>query len=131
MTEEEGGRRGEVSQGCFLLALTGTPFDEIATVQKLPVSEVHLMVEQEVWSRTKHQFDSLDDALNYLRLGRIQRGLWTSATSGGVSEARQVMDLVEQREQMKHGSETLTSSVRHMLNANNIIMTEPEEQDDE
>lgn len=119
------------AKDCYLLALTGTPLEEIARLKEITFPQAQIHVEQEVWERTKpHEFDSLEDALDYLRLGRIQSGLWTSATGGGVAQTKQVLDLIEQRAQMKKGSETLTSRVRDMLSANNVDLND-EEQDDE
>lgn len=120
---------------CFRLSLTGVPIKEIASVKSMSTEEVRRAIESEVSDRVDaDDFDTLDDALDYLRLGRLQKGLWTSATKGGVKETRQVIDLIEQRNDLKKSSKkahSLDEAVLHMLNANNVNMTGPEEQEDE
>lgn len=124
----------EGSNDCFLLALTGVPTKEIASVKSMAVEEVRLAIEIEVSSRVDpDEFETLEDALDYLRLGRLQKGLWSSASKGGVVETRQVLGLIEQRNELKKSSrraQSIDQAVRHMMNANNVDLSD-EEQDDE
>lgn len=96
------------TRDCYLLALTGLSFHEIADTTGLTVDEVRLVVENAVARNTEGQkFDSLDDALDYLRLARIQRSLWAAALRGGVNEARQLINVIEQRAALKRPSHEL------------------------
>lgn len=124
----------EDSNDCFLLAVAGAPFREIASAKELEETEVRRAIEDEVASRVQtDDFDSLEDALEYVRLGRIQRGMWTSASRGGVNEARQVLNVIERRNDLKKRNKrgrTLTRAIQDMLHANNAEVDQ-EEQDNE
>ena len=124
----------EDANDCFQLAVAGAPFKEIASAKGLEESEVRRAIEDEVASRVEtDEFEALDDALEHIRLGRIQRGMWSSASRGGVNEARQVLNVIERRNDLKRKSKrnrTLTRAVQDMLHANNAE-AETEEQDNE
>lgn len=123
----------EDSAQCFQLAVAGAPFKEIASVKHLDEAEVRRAVESEVASRVDvDEFPNFDDALDFLRLGRLQRGLWTTATGGSLTGTRQVLELMSQRNNFKKSRQdkSLNEAVRDMLHANNIQM-DNEEQDDE
>lgn len=114
----------EDSANCFTLAVAGAPAKEIASVKELPINEVLRAIENEVADRVDpEQFDTIEDALEYIRLGRLQRGMWSSASRGGVQETRQVLSLIEKRDQLKRTSRrgrSLTRAVQDMLNSNNV-----------
>lgn len=124
----------ESTNDFFLLALTGVPEAEIAASKQIPVEVVRRAIEDEVARRVDtSDFHNFDDALDYLRLGRLQKGLWTSAAKGGVGETRQVLGLIEQRNDLKKSTKqdrSLNEAVRDMLSANNVDLND-EEQDDE
>lgn len=122
----------EESASCFTLAVAGAPAKEIASVKALPEEEVRRAIEQEVADRVEDpdDFESLDDALEYIRLGRLQRGMWSSASRGGVQEARQVLSLIERRDKLKKSSKrgrTLRQAVQDMLHDNNVEADELDE----
>lgn len=89
----------------YLLTLTGLSYRDIADSSSVPIEEVRQAVESEV---SRHvdldDFDSFEDALDYLRLGRLQRGLWLTATKGGVGESRQLLSVIEQRAELKRST---------------------------
>ena len=93
----------------LLLVLTGVSYQEVSNTTATPVDEVKQAVESEV---SRHvdldDFDSFEDALDYLRLGRLQRGLWVSATNGGVGESRQLLSVIEQRAELKRSSRPIS-----------------------
>ena len=93
----------------YLLTLTGLSYREIADSSSVPIEEVRRAVEDEV---SRHvdldDFDSFEDALDYLRLGRLQRGLWLTATKGGVGESRQLLSVIEQRAELKRSSRPIS-----------------------
>ena len=123
----------EDSTQCFQLALTGTPFREIALLKDLDEPDVRRAVESEVAARVDvDEFPDFDGALDFLRLGRLQRGLWASAAGGSLSGTRQVMELMEQRNESKksHLGKTLNQAVRDMLDANGVGSDDEEYEDE-
>lgn len=115
----------EEAASCFTLAVAGAPPKEIASVKGFDEAEVRRAIEQEVASRVEDpdDFETLDDALEYIRLGRLQRGMWSSASRGGVQEARQVLSLIDKRNSLKKSSKrgrTLRLAVQEMLHSNNV-----------
>ena len=118
---------------CFQLAVAGAPFKEIAALKEMPLEEVRQAIEAEAATRVNpDDFETLDEALDYLRLGRLQRSLWTQATNGDVGTTRQVLQIVEKRNKLKKSSSqerSLTQAVHDMMHANEIDLNE--EQDNE
>lgn len=121
----------EESNECFLLALTGAPASEIAASRQKDVEVVLRAIEWEVSRRVDtDEFLSLEDALEYLRLGRIHRGVWAAAARGSVPEAKQVLDLAEKRSSLRSSErrdKSLTDMVREMMNNNGIDLSEEQE----
>ena len=79
-------------------------------------------------------FENLEDALDYIRMGRLQKVLWGKSKRLRAEDAQQALGLIERRAALRKerkGPGTLTESVQNMLHANNIEMTDSEEQDDE
>lgn len=123
----------EESNECFLLALAGAPASEIAASKQKDEEVVLRAIEWEAGRRVDtDEFLSLEDALEYLRLGRIHRGVWAAAARGSVPEARQVLDLAQKRSDLRRSgvrNKSLSDSVREMMNNNGIDLSE--EQEDE
>lgn len=121
----------EESNDLFQLALAGVPFSEIASSKGVPFDEAQRAIELEVSSRVDtDEFRSLGDALEYLRLGRMRRGLWAAASRGGVAESSRVVALSEKQDALRKKSRagrTLSDSVRDMLEANNVTLGEDDE----
>lgn len=89
----------------LIFALSGFSYQEIATTTLALPEDVKHAVETEVGLHVNlDEFDSIEDALDYLRLGRLQRGLWRSASAGGVGETRQLLSVIEQRAELKRSS---------------------------
>lgn len=89
----------------LLLAMAGVSYQEIATTTPAPIEDVKKAVEEEISRHVEmDEFDSIEDALNYLRLGHLQRGLWKGASVGSVGESRQVLQVIEQRSELKRSS---------------------------
>lgn len=121
----------EDANECFRLALTGAAFKDIAVAKNVSVTEARQAIESEVAQRADpDKFESLDDALDYLRLGRLQRSLWAEATNGEVGMTRQVLQIVEKRNKLKKVSSqerSLTQAVHDMMHANEIDLSEETE----
>lgn len=122
----------EDSASCFSLAVAGAPVKEIAVVKELPASEVRRAIEEEVADRVDpDDFESVEDALEYIRLGRLQRGMWSSASKGGIQESRQVLSFMERRDLLKKNNgrrRSLKRAVQDMLHSNNVNANDSEEE---
>ena len=122
----------EESASCFSLAVAGAPNKEIAQVKGLDEAEVRRAIEQEVADRVDpDDFDSLRDALDYIRYDRLQRGMWSSASRGGIQESRQVLALIDKRNALRKTSKrgrSLSKSVKDMLHSNDVNINESEEE---
>ena len=115
------------SNECFLLTMAGAPPLEIARVKNESVEDVRRAIEKEVADRVNvEEFPSLDDAIEYLRLGRLERGLWSEATNGSAQEVHQVANLMQKRRDLKDSvrHRPLSEAVRNMLSVNNVDLNE-------
>ena len=115
------------SNECFLLTMAGAPPLEIARVKNESVEDVRRAIEKEVADRVNvEEFPSLDDAIEYLRLGRLERGLWSEAANGSPQEAQQVANLIQRRKDLKDSlrHRPLSEAVRNMLSVNNVDLNE-------
>lgn len=124
----------EIEQQCFNQVLEGSSYDEVATEMDLTSNEVLLAVEKIAARRTNpDDFETVEEAIEFLRLERMQKRMWRGATRGGVEQSQQVLQIMERKDTMKKSpdSQGLTKAVRDMLNINNVSMIEPEEQEDE
>lgn len=107
--------------------MAGAPPLEIARVKGESVEDVRRAIEQEVADRVDvDQFPTLDDAIEYLRLGRLERGLWSEAANGSPQEAQQVANLIQRRKDLKDSlrHRPLSEAVRNMLSVNNVDLNE-------
>lgn len=117
----------EESNECFMLALAGAPVAEIAASKGKSEQETLQAVEAEVGRRVDAEdFPTLVDALQYLRLGRMHRGLWAAAARGGTAEAKQALDITEKQKDLRGSGrkKSLSDSVREMMNVNGIDLDE-------
>ena len=124
----------EIEQQCFNQVLEGSSYDEVATEMDLTSNEVLLAVEKIAARRTNpDDFETVEEAIEFLRLERMQKRMWRGATRGGVEQSQQVLQIMERKDTMKKSPDTkgLSELVRDMISANGVDLTDEEEQDDE
>ena len=124
----------EVEKSLLTEVLSGVTVTEAAEGLEIDPDEALRMVESKVAQLTDpDDFETLEDALDYLRIGRLQKALWKRA-GYRAEESHQALNLMEKRSALQKGrerSETLTEMVQHMLHSNNVEITDSEEQDNE